>query len=167
MRNVLVLAACMLPAACYAQCVGGQCGRSVTSSVAMSFEGIQLAAGETLIAVNGVPVEYRQRGPVAFAVAAVARPIVNTVRAVGDSLIVNRDERAYLHAMREAQILANRMGSGHPLGVAPGCRYSGTGTSLSPNRPNHCYANLPNSRLVARAMVAGSDGRYYWSAHYR
>jgi hypothetical protein len=89
------------------------------------------------------------------------------VVSAASSLIVNRNERAYLHALREAEILARRRTAGHPLGVAPGCRYSGTGVSLSADRPNHCYSELPESRLVARAMVRGNDGRFYWSAHYR
>jgi hypothetical protein len=80
---------------------------------------------------------------------------------------VNRDQAAFSHALREAQILARRGFSHHPLGVAPGARYSGTGSSFSPNDPNHCYDYLPESRLVARAMVPGPNGLYWWSAHYR
>ena len=81
--------------------------------------------------------------------------------------VVNRDHRAYSHALREAQILAARGTAGHPLGVAPGCRYSGTGYSYS-TRPNHCYyGEISESRLIARAVVRGKNGAFYWSAHYR
>jgi hypothetical protein len=172
---VLILGT-MVPAFASAQCANGRCslgqgstGATVSYSQGYSSASFSLAPGEVLVAVNGVPAQqyHQARRPVASAVAAVVRPVVNAARTVGDAFIVNRDERAYRHALREAQILADRRGSGHPLGVAPGCRYSGTGTSLSPNRPNHCYSGMPNSRLVARAMVVGSDGRYYWSAHYR
>jgi len=79
---------------------------------------------------------------------------------------INRDSRAYAHAKREAQILANSgRGAWHPLGTAPGCRYSGCGSS-STTVPNHCYRNLGDSRIVARACVF-RNGRYYWSAHLR
>lgn len=132
-----------------------------------------LAPGEILVAVNGVPVNQVQRGPVAQVVESVGNVVSNTVRAVGSTVVgissrvVNRDQVAFDHAQREAQILASRRGSGHPLGVAPGCSYSGTGTSFSSESPNHCYNNLPESRLIARAVAIGSDGKYYWSAHYR
>jgi len=79
---------------------------------------------------------------------------------------ISRDSRAYSHAKREAQMLANSgNGAWHPLGVAPGCRYSGCGVS-STGSPNHCYRNLGDSRIVARACVY-RNGRYYWSAHLR
>jgi len=157
-----------------AQCVNGVCnvgggfagsirGRVVERITANDY-GIQLAPGEVLISVDGVPVNQVQPGPIRSIVRVVATAAVT----LADSLIVNRSERAYLHALREAEILARRRTAGHPLGVAPGCRYSGTGISLSADRPNHCYLEeLPESRLVARAMVRGSDGRFYWSAHYR
>ena len=81
--------------------------------------------------------------------------------------VVNRDPAAYAHALREAQILAARGTAGHPLGCARGCRYSGTGYSYS-SRPNHCYyGELPESQLVARAVVRGRNGAWFWSAHYR
>ena len=79
---------------------------------------------------------------------------------------INRDSRAYAHAKREAQILANSgRGAWHPLGTAPGCSFSGCGVS-STGSPNHCYRNLGDSRIVARACVY-RNGRYYWSAHLR
>lgn len=121
-----------------------------------------LAPGETLISVNGVPVNNQQAQPVKKIITGA----VNVVSSIS-SRVVNRDPAAYAHALREAQILASRRASGHPLGVAPGCRYAGTGTSFSAEVPNHCYKTMPESRLVARAVVVGSDGRYYWSAHYR
>lgn len=122
-----------------------------------------LAPGEILISVNGVPVNR------SYSSQPIKKVVNGTLQTIGaiSSRIVNRDPAAYNHALREAQILASRRGSGHPLGVAPGCSYSGTGTSFSPESPNHCYKSMPESRLVARAVVAGSDGRYYWSAHYR
>ena len=82
---------------------------------------------------------------------------------------INRDSRAYAWAKREATMLANGMWNnsrrtGHPLGTAPGCSFSGTG--ISSGRPNHCYRNLGDGRIVARACVY-RNGRYYWSAHLR
>lgn len=141
-----------------AQCVGGVCfvERTVATPFVANDYGIELAPGEILISVDGVPVSQRSVGPIRAAMSTMV-----------DKLIVNRDERAYQHALREAQVLARRRTAGHPLGVAPGCRFSGTGISLSANRPNHCFLELPQSRLVARAMAVGSDGRFYWSAHYR
>lgn len=122
-----------------------------------------LAPGEILVAVDGVPVNQAYKAQPIKSMVVGAANVVSSI----SSRVVNRDQSAFNHALREAQILASRRGSGHPLGVAPGCRYSGTGTSFSPNSPNHCYKSLPESRLVARAVVAGNDGKYYWSAHYR
>lgn len=91
-----------------------------------------------------------------------------TRAAVATGREVNRDAQAYEWARREAQILADQHACYHPKGAAPGCSRSGCGISFSPDRPNHCYQNeLPESMLVARACVAGNDGRFYWSAHYR
>jgi hypothetical protein len=125
-----------------------------------------LAPGEILVSVNGVPVNQTQVSR--------SQPIRNAIRGVA-GLVVNRDANAYAHALREAQILANRgegyykfRDGGHPLGVAPGCSRAGTGYSRDPNRPNHCWlGELPDSRLIARAMVPGPNGTYFWSAHYR
>jgi hypothetical protein len=127
--------------------------------------------GERIIAINGVPVSSSpQQGTVTGPV----RVVGHMAHAVGRTVsgvmgrVVNRDAAAFAHAQREAQLLASRGTVGHPLGVAPGCRYSGTGTSFSPDQPNHCYADeMPESRLVARAMAQGRDGKTYWSAHYR
>jgi hypothetical protein len=160
------------------QCANGVCRvvseatvvtRVQTVSIADMY-GIELAPGETLVSIDGVSVEQfnvRSTGPIRNAIAGVTNATAQVMRSISNAFIVNRDERAYRHALREAQILANRRSAGHPLGVAPGCRFSGTGISLSADRPNHCYLNLPNARLVARAMVVGNDGRFYWSAHYR
>lgn len=153
-----------------------------------------LRPGEILVAVDGVPVQASTSAlpsvsagvssrPVAASAAMQSRPgqpvqvpqFAAPMPAGRSGLIVNRDPQAYAHALREAQILASRGENyhrhgdgGHPLGVAPGCRFSGTGYSRDPNRPNHCYqGELPDSRLVARAMVPGPNGTYYWSAHYR
>lgn len=127
--------------------------------------------GERIIAINGVPVSSSsQQGTVAGPVRVVGHTVHAAGRAVSGVMgrVVNRDGAAFAHAQREAQILASRGTVGHPLGVAPGCRYSGTGTSFSPDQPNHCYADeMPESRLVARAMAQGRDGKVYWSAHYR
>jgi len=154
----LAMVCCFL-ANCYGQiCTNGVCSRQTSVNLA----DYNLAPGEVLVSVNGVPVSNMP-----------ARPIVNAVKNVGQAIgnissrVINRNHVAFDHALREAQILADRRGSGHPLGVAPGCRYAGTGTSFSPEFPNHCYKELPESRLVARAVVRGNDGRFYWSAHYR
>lgn len=180
----------------------------VSTSTVNTVEGIELAPGEILVAINGVPVNSQQRATVRYAGAsptastaggasvrtatgsivrtsgetpAVRRPQTDAAATTvprgtsRNGLIVNRDPQAYAHALREAQIIASRGegyhrfgDGGHPLGVAPGCRYAGTGYSRDPNRPNHCYqGELPESRLVARAMVPGPNGTYFWSAHYR
>lgn len=81
--------------------------------------------------------------------------------------IINRNPIAFAHALKEATLLAQREMVGHPYGVAPGCSKAGTGCSFSANEPNHCFKELPESRIVARAVVRGRSGRYYWSAHYR
>jgi hypothetical protein len=157
-------------------CVNGLCSLERISRVErIDTSGIVLAPGEVLVSVNGVPVN--QTGPVrqvvGEAMAVTGSVVTGTVQAVGHVFgaiggrAVNRDPVAYEHALREAQILASRRMHGHPLGVAPGCSYSGTGTSFSSNSPNHCYMNLGEDRLVARAFVQGADGKYYWSAHYR
>jgi hypothetical protein len=181
----------------------------VHSSAANTVQGIELAPGEILVSVNGVPVSSQQQAAVRVSNTtptthasprSSARVIGGTVQRTAaepasaelprstrraatsapqgtsrNGLIVNRDPQAYAHALREAQILASRGegyhrygDGGHPLGVAPGCRYAGTGYSRDPNRPHHCYqGELPESRLVARAMVPGPNGTYFWSAHYR
>ena len=152
---------------CFAQtCVNGSC--RLTSRVAeYDLSGFNLAPGEVLVSVNGVPVNQLQSTQPKGPVASIAQAAVSVVEGIS-SRIVNRDSAAYNHALREAQILASRRSVGHPLGVAPGCSYAGTGTSFSAEHPNHCFAReMPESRLIARAVVLGSDGKYYWSAHYR
>ena len=154
----------------------------VSSMPTMHPSGIPLNPGETLLAVNGVPVQnamphVANHGSTPYRTASAQRaaPMQQAFGATRGGLIVNRDPTAFAHALREAQILASRGENyhrygdgGHPLGIAPGCRYSGTGYSRDPNRPNHCYyGEMPDSRLVARAMVPGPNGTYYWSAHYR
>ena len=78
---------------------------------------------------------------------------------------VNTDSAAYAFAKREAQIQASRERVGHFLGIAPGCRFAGVGSSQSIARPNHCTTR--KYRLVARAYAIGRSGKVYWSAHYR
>lgn len=89
-----------------------------------------------------------------------------TIAADGYPVVCRTDERAYQHALREAQILASQRRVYHPLGCAPGTYASGCGSSFNANRPNHCFYRS-GRRLVARARVMGRDGRYYFSAHYR
>lgn len=88
------------------------------------------------------------------------------IAADGYPVVCRTDERAYQHALREAQILASQCRVYHPLGCAPGTYASGCGSSFDANRPNHCFYRS-GRRLVARARVVGRDGRYYFSAHYR
>jgi len=78
---------------------------------------------------------------------------------------VNSDSQAYAFAKREAQMQASKERVGHFLGIAPGCRFAGVGSSTSVARPNHCTTR--KYRLVARAYAIGRSGRVYWSAHYR
>ena len=78
---------------------------------------------------------------------------------------VNTDPAAYAFAKREAQLQASRERVGHYLGIAPGCRFAGVGSSQSTARPSHCTTR--KYRLVARAYAVGRSGRVYWSAHYR
>lgn len=154
---------------CFAQtCVNGSCRITSKATVAeYDLSGFNLAPGEVLVSVNGVPVSQLRSAQSSGPIATIAQAAKNVVSSIS-SRIVNRDARAYEHALREAQILASRRSVGHPLGVAPGCSYAGTGTSFSAEQPNHCYAReMPESRLIARAVVLGSDGKYYWSAHYR
>jgi len=77
----------------------------------------------------------------------------------------NSDSAAYAFAKREAQIQADRERVGHFLGIAPGCRFAGVGSSNSVARPNHCTTN--RYRLVARAFAIGRSGKVYWSTQYR
>lgn len=78
---------------------------------------------------------------------------------------VAADPVAYSHAKREAELQASSGRVGHFLGIAPGCRFAGVGSSGSAQKPNHCTTN--RYRLVARAFAVGRNGKIYWSAHYR
>lgn len=69
---------------------------------------------------------------------------------------------AYAHCKAEAAAQAARRRVAHLMGIAPGARMQGVGSSFSPNAPNHCTG----VGLVARAGVRGDDGRWYWSAAY-
>ena len=95
-----------------------------------------------------------------------AKASSSLIAADGYPVVCRTDERAYQHALREAQILASQGRVYHPLGCAPGTFASGCGSSFDLNRPNHCYYRS-GRRLVARARVMGRDGRFYFSAHYR
>jgi hypothetical protein len=130
-------------------------------AMAQNYSLPKLNPGEVLIAIDGVPVNQSQRRQTGIQYTG----FQDTTGV--ERYVVNRDPVAYNHAVREAQILANRGTAGHPLGCAPGCSKSGTGYSWSP-RPNHCfYGELSDNRLVARACVKGRNGAYFWSAHYR
>lgn len=133
---------------------------------AQNISDIKLAPGEILVAINGVPVNNSNPNLIGGIVKSTGKIIEDAFGAIS-SRIVNRDPVAYNHALREAQILASRGSHGHPLGTAPGCTFTGTGISHHPEQPNHCYLNLGEQRLIARAVVKGKDGKYYWSAHYR
>jgi hypothetical protein len=75
------------------------------------------------------------------------------------------DHAAYRFAKQEAELQAARSVVGHLLGIAPGCRFAGVGSSFSSHQPNHCTSN--RHRLVARAFAIGRGGKVYWSAQYR
>lgn len=139
-------------------CQNGQCPTPIRNLASVVWPdpidtGIVLNPGETLIAINGVPVN--QEGPLRT-LASLPGRIVGAV--------VNSDARAFAHAQREADLQAQRGRVGHLLGIAPGCRASGVGSSSSTNSPNHCTFNRT---LVARAFAIGRNGKVYWSAHYR
>lgn len=145
------------------------CGSAFAQSSANDY-GIALGPGETLVAIDGVPVEQLRSGSVCRG--GTCTPVRSTIAAaaalpraiVANTAEVMRDARAYAHAKREAQIQASRGRVGHFLGTAPGCRASGVGDSFSTSSPNHC---TPGRTLVARAYAIGGNGRVYWSAHYR
>lgn len=146
----------------------------VTIHSAQAQQGFHLAPGETLIAIDGVPIGQTDRQPTLSSDTNGTRIPVQSPRA-GVPPIIGEGTPAYQHALREAQIIASRGGNyhrngdgGHPLGTAPGCSYSGTGYTWDMNRPGHCWENeLPDSRIVARARARGVNGAWFWSAHYR
>ena len=78
---------------------------------------------------------------------------------------VARDHAAYVFAKREAELQASRGVVGHLLGIAPGCRFAGVGSSNSTARPNHCTSK--KYRMVARAFAIGKNGVVYWSSQWR
>jgi hypothetical protein len=147
-----------------------------------------LNPGETLLSVDGVPVTPLQEkqgacgpgGCINNFVEAVLPPVINNLRPTvrarnGFPPLIGQGTAAYQHALREAQIIASRGANyyayrdgGHPLGNAPGARYSGTGYTWDVNRPGHCWEDeLPESRIIARARWQGINGAWFWSAHYR
>jgi hypothetical protein len=161
------------------------CASSFDSHRSYGQEGFNLAPGEKVIAINGVPVQSTMttgqpancvNGNCAVNGRGMVRGVASAVVTRGGrSPIIGEGTAAYQHALREAQIIAARGGNyhrhsdgGHPLGNAPGCSYSGTGYTWDMNRPGHCWeGELPESRIVARARAQGSNGAWFWSAHYR
>jgi len=145
-----------------AQCVNNRCYRPLFSASSVP------ASGKVLRTRSQLP--DGSWGPWTSVGSAAKSTVRASVRSTG--LMpgeINRDSRAYDHAKREAQMLANSgNGAWHPLGVCTqaGCRYSGCGMSMN-GQPNHCFLrSIPESRIVARACVQ-RGGRWYWSAHYR
>lgn len=126
--------------------------------------GFDLAPGEILVAIDGVPVS-NNRGLVGSVLSLPVRAVQGVTQGVVSRFEVMADARAYAHAKREAEIQASRGRYGHVLGTAPGLRGSGVGVSDSVDDPSHC--TIRGARLVARAAAIGRDGRVYWSAHYR
>jgi GTP-dependent phosphoenolpyruvate carboxykinase len=130
------------------------------------YEGIKLAPGEILIAVNGVPVNQVSSNGTSAPMRSSEAAVASIPRAaVAATAEVIRDAKAYAFAKREADLQASRGQVGHFLGIAPGCNGSGVGSSFSTSKPNHCTFN--DKTLVARAFALGRDGKVYWSAHYR
>jgi len=72
---------------------------------------------------------------------------------------------AQQHAQREANYMARTGVTGHPMGVAPGASFSGTGYGPSPN----CRTCTPSRRmtLIADAVAQGRNGYWYRSRHWR
>lgn len=75
------------------------------------------------------------------------------------------DQAAYRFAKQEAELQAARGKVGHWLGIAPGCKFAGVGSSNSTTRPNHCTSK--KYRIVARACAIGQNGVVYWSSQWR
>jgi hypothetical protein len=157
---------------------------SILPSIAWADGGFQVWYGETIVAIDGVPVGAIQQGTCANGVCTpplttsqrILPPVLPAVRGRnGYPPIIGEGTAAYQHALREAQIIASRgagyfrySDGGHPLGNAPGARYSGTGYTWDMNRPGHCWEDeLPQSRIIARARARGVNGAWFWSAHYR
>ena len=162
LRVFLVVVACLFCVRADAQCANGRCYRPMfsSSSVRVPVSGNVLRTRSQLPDGSWGPWKSVAKSPEQ------TTPVVS--KSPGGLMPgeVNRDSRAYAHAKREARMLANSgNGAWHPLGVAPGCRYSGCGVSFT-GSPNHCYRNLGDGRIVARACVY-RNGRYYWSAHLR
>ena len=165
-------------------CIGLTLGASESL---LGQEGFKLAPGERLVAVDGVPVKSNVTSSTTKAQPRCANGSCNVANGNNVAMapssgasprsnaVIGEGTAAYQHALREAQIIAARGGTyhrhsdgGHPLGTAPGCKYSGTGYTWDMNRPGHCWEDeLPESRIVARARAQGSNGAWFWSAHYR
>lgn len=149
----------------HGQCVNGQCYRPVFSASSVPASGKVLRTRSQL--PDGTWGPWRKADGTTVKLPKRTGAVQSSGLMPGE---INRDSRAYAHAKREAQMLANGMWhnsrrAGHPLGTAPGCNYSGTGVSTN-GMPNHCYLSMPESRIVARACVV-RNGRYFWSCHLR
>jgi hypothetical protein len=154
-------------------------------SLGLANDGFFLNPGERVVSIDGVPVASQGTcangvctPPVVFQEVSprIVPPVLPSVRGRnGYPPVIGEGTAAYQHALREAQIIASRGGryysysdGGHPLGNAPGARYSGTGYTWDMNRPGHCWEDeLPQSRIIARARARGANGAWFWSAHYR
>lgn len=149
-RLAAVVAACLFCLRADAQCKDGWCYRPAASTVGKVTKRWRVNADGTRTLLYDASKDSKTA----------AKPETSLI--AGE---VNRDSRAFAHAKREAQMLANSgVGGWHPLGTAPGCSFSGCGQSTN-GVPNHCYRNLSH-RLIARAGVY-RNGRWYWSAHFR
>lgn len=169
LKYLLAVLLCLTCTIGYGQVTGNDCSCVVCQCVdcPANVSAISVVTGKGL-----TPVSTRQ--PVATAVRTTAKAVTRTAQAVRNRLIVNRDAATYADCLREAQIIASRgenyyryRDGGHPVPSPPGIK-SGTGYSRDPNRANHCWlGELPESRLIARAMVPGPNGTYFWAARYR
>ena len=154
MRRLYALIVCLatVPAYGQANCQNGQCfAPPPRATQVIDSTGFDLAAGERLVAVDGKPVG-----------GAGVMPVADAGLLPGE---INRDAQAYAWAKREAAILASRGTAGHPMGCAPGTRYSGTGYSHS-GRPVHCYSEMPESVSSLGRACGDGTGRFTGRAIY-
>lgn len=84
-------------------------------------------------------------------------------------IALNRMSRAQEWAQREADYLADNRMSGHPMGCAPGCTFSGTGMTSNVNTPTE---QVPSCRpSYSMQLIAVGVARRPWgvyvSRHWR